>query len=357
MNTPLAPTDEHLDRATRAIRAGKLVGLPTETVYGVAANALDPGAVARLYAAKDRPRFNPLIVHIAARWADLDSLHTRGIIDLDALEPAGRAAAERLIVRWPGPLTLVLPRGPAVPELTTAGLDTVAVRCPDHPAAQALLGRLDVPLAAPSANRSGRISPTTAQAALDELGDRLELVLDGGPCVVGLESTVVHVHASGQVTLLRPGSLSRQTLESLLEAPVHTANHEHAPRSPGMTDRHYAPDALFLALPARCADLDAAQMSVLTPRLERARVIGVLCWTAEHAAATPRCLPGLQVHALALTHTGDPTEAARRLFGTLRALDALGADLLLAEPCPPGTEDHGLAHALRDRLRRATRDL
>jgi L-threonylcarbamoyladenylate synthase len=358
MTDVLPPTPEALDRAAAAVCDGALVGLPTETVYGVAANALDPAAVARIYAAKDRPAFNPLIVHVAATRATLDALSADGIIDVARMSPAAREVAARLASRWPGPLTLVLPRGPRVPLLTTAGLDTVAVRCPDHPVAQALLDRAGCPLAAPSANRTGRISPTTAEDAAAELGDRLALVLDGGPCAVGLESTVAHVDADGTVTVLRPGALTAEELAALAERPVRLAAEDgSAPRSPGMTSRHYAPDAPFFALPDRCCHLTAEVRATLAHVVERATRIGVLTWTAADAARAPRCWPHAQVHALALTTDGDPAEAARRLFATLRALDALGADVLLAEPCPPNGEATGLAHALRDRLARATRPL
>lgn len=358
MSPILPPTETNLDRAADLLQGGQLVGLPTETVYGVAANALDPAAVARIYAAKDRPSFNPLIVHVSAKRSTVEALERSGLVDVERLSPSARAIVERLTERWPGPLTLVLPRGPKVPDLTTAGLDTVAIRCPDHPVAQALLGRLDSPLAAPSANRSGGISPTTAQDVHDELGDRVAMVIDGGPCEEGLESTVVHIGHDGAVTLLRPGTLDRASLSALAGGPVLDADPQGgSPRSPGMGSRHYAPRSPFLALPARCVDLSAADRARLYERASKASVVGVLCWSAQDAASVPRCLPSAEVHALALTHLGDPQEAARRLFSTLRALDALGADLLLAEPCPPFADPQGVAHALRDRLQRATQPL
>ncbi|TVQ94914.1 MAG: threonylcarbamoyl-AMP synthase [Deltaproteobacteria bacterium] len=354
MSRVVPPTEPNLDAAAAHLRAGGLVGLPTETVYGVAAHALDTQAVSRIYAAKDRPSFNPLILHVPVEQANLAALDRAGLVRANALDPEAQRVVERLSERWPGPLTLVLPKGPRVPDLTTAGLDTVAIRCPDHPVAQALLRRLDQPLAAPSANRSGRISPTSPQDVLEELGDALGLILDGGPCAEGLESTVVHVGPAGSVTLLRPGTLDRATLERLTDGPVHISEADPArPRSPGLDHRHYAPQTPFLALPTRCGDLPEPLWRRLRERASRASVIGVLCWTAEDASRVPRCLPGVEVHALALTHHGDPHEGARRLFSTLRALDALGADLLLAEPCPPAVDPHGLDFALRDRLRRA----
>jgi L-threonylcarbamoyladenylate synthase len=357
MSRALAPSDDALDAAAQAVMRGDLIGLPTETVYGLAANALDPAAVAKIYAAKSRPSFNPLIVHVARERATLEALAEDGIVDATRLSSAAREAIQALYPLWPGPLTLVLPKGARVPDLTTAGLDTVAVRVPDHPVAQALLDRLSTPLAAPSANRSGRISPTEASHVIEELGGAVHLVLDGGPCAVGLESTVVHIHADGAVTLLRPGAVTAEALAQHLGRPVAVADvslSPHAtPRSPGMALSHYAPQAPLIALPTRLPELPAASRAELEPRLRTASVVGVLCWTAADAAAAPRCLPQVEVRALGLTHDGDLHEAARRLFATLRALDAMNADLLLAEPCPPDDETAGIGFAIRDRLGRA----
>ena len=344
--------------AADALRRGDLVGLPTETVYGVAASALDVQAVGRIYAIKDRPSFNPLILHVGAGSDPLDRLIAQGIVDGQALHEAARGIVRRLLAAWPAPLTVVLPRGAAVPDLTTAGLDTVAVRCPDHPVAQALLAAVGVPLAAPSANRSGRISPTTANDVVDELGDRLAWVVDGGPCRVGLESTVVHLAPDGALTLLRHGALDERALVELAGAPMAVVAHgDDRPRSPGMTSRHYAPATPFYALPTCLGDAPAPVRERIDALTRTASVVGVLCWTAADAHAATRSLPHHEVHAMALTAEGDAHEAARRLFGTLRALDALHADVLFAEPCPPAPNASGLAFALRDRLARATSPL
>lgn len=320
------------------------MGLPTETVYGLAARALDPGAVARIYAAKSRPTFNPLIAHVGS--ASLDALDGR-VIDLSQLHDEGRRTARRLTSLWPGPLTLVLPRGPAVPDLTTAGLDTVGVRCPDHPVARALLARVDGPLAAPSANRSGRISPTTADDVVRELGDAVQAVLDGGPCAVGLESSVVFIARDGAVTLLRPGATTRATLEQVLGRPVALADGDPSrPRSPGMTSRHYAPDTPFLLLPGPLQDHTDTVLAAIADR--NARRVALLAW-----GPTTPLLPGL-VEVQVLAPDGQARTAAHRLFAALRALDGLQADLLLAEPIPDSlVADGGLGHALRDRLARA----
>ncbi|MFT7521532.1 MAG: L-threonylcarbamoyladenylate synthase, partial [Kiritimatiellia bacterium] len=197
----LAPTGVNILRAAAAIAEGRLVGMPTETVYGLAASAIDASAVARIYAAKRRPSFNPLIAHVPASMGDLDALVEAGLVRADGFDPLAVQAVDMLIRDfWPGPLSIVLPVGPALPDLTCAGLDTVALRSPDHPVAQALLEAVSVPLAAPSANRSGRISPTRAEHVMAELGDHVDCVLDGGTCEVGLESTVVQLSCEGGLT-------------------------------------------------------------------------------------------------------------------------------------------------------------
>jgi len=357
MTVVLSPTDANLDRAAAALRRGQRVGMPTETVYGLAANGLDPRAVAGIYAAKERPRFNPLILHVVAR--SLHDLVSQGLVDAERLGPAGRQAASALVdAAWPGPLTLVLPHGPAVPDLTRAGLDTVGLRAPAHPVAQALIARAG-PLAAPSANRSGRISPTTAQDVLDELGDRVFAVLDGGPCTVGVESTVVHVGDDGTVTLLRPGAWSAQELTQVLGRPVQLASAPTAdtPRSPGMTSRHYAPDTPFHALPDRLPDLPPATLDSLRTRVA-GQPVALLCWHAADAARARTVDLGAPVDVVYVHAEGDLTATARGLYQTLRELDRRGAALLLAEPFPPAElGDQGLVHALRDRMARATTPL
>lgn len=309
MTTPCLPArdSESIQHAADLLRGGGLVGMPTETVYGLAADAGNADAVARLYAAKGRPRFNPLIAHVtgpemAARLVEIPKLARRL---MDAF--------------WPGPLTLVLPKKTDAPvcDLANAGLDTIALRAPAHPAAQALLRTLDRPLVAPSANPSGRISPTCAAHVLDELGERIEAVLDGGDCPVGLESTVIAV-LGDTATLLRPGGLARDAIEPLT-GPLASPGDTAAPASPGMLKSHYAPSA-----PVR---LDAHE----------ARAGEVLLGFGEIAGD------------LNLSATGDLAEAATGLFAALRKLDAMGAQAIAVAPIP----DQGLGEAINDRLRRA----
>jgi len=303
----LAPTDDALDRAAKILRAGGLVALPTETVYGLAADAADARAVARLYAAKGRPRFNPLIAHVADRAA------------------AGRIArftplADRLAgAFWPGPLTLVLERVPGgVCDLAAAGLDTLAVRVPAHPAARAVLERVGRPLAAPSANPSEAVSPTTAAHVAEGMGETIDLILDGGPCAVGLESAIVD--ARGEIgALLRPGGIARAELEAVA-GPLAAPDAAAGVAAPGMLKRHYAP-----ATPVR---LNAAE------KREGDVLLGF--------GGTPGA-------DLDLSPSGDLAEAAAALFACLRDLDARGATCLAVAPVP----EVGLGEAINDRLRRA----
>ena len=296
-------------RAAEALRAGRLVILPTETVYGLAADAADAAAVARLFEAKGRPRFNPLIAHVP----DMEAAERLALFDSRA-----RKLAEAF---WPGPLTLVLPfrNGAPVSDLARAGLDTVAVRAPAHPLAQAVLRAFGGPVAAPSANRSGRPSPTTVADALEETGGSAALALDGGPCAVGLESTVVAALAEG-LRLLRPGAVTRAEIEAFA-GPVLEAEAD-AKRSPGRMALHYAPDA-----PIRLnADGPGPGEAFLAwgPAPEGARV-----WSLS---------PGR-----------DLREAAANLFALLRAADRTRPRAIAVAPIP----EEGLGEAVNDRLRRA----
>ena len=297
-----------IERAVAALRAGGLVILPTETVYGLAADAADPRAVAAVYAAKGRPSFNPLIAHVA------DAATARRIATFDD-------RAERLAQAfWPGPLTLVLPIADeaAVCDLARAGLDTVAVRAPAHPLAHALLEAFGGPLVAPSANRSGRPSPTTFTDALEETGQAAAAALDGGPCRIGLESTVVALLDAPR--LLRPGAVTRAQIEALI-GPLSEAEAD-AKRSPGRLTRHYAPN-----LPLRLNATEARRDEVW---------LGFGRWGGAGG--------------FNLSAAGDLTEAAANLFAYLRAADrAEGASGIAVAPIP----DTGLGEAINDRLRRA----
>ena len=302
--------------AARVLAAGGLVAFPTETVYGLGADATNAEAVARLYEAKGRPSFNPLIAHVT------DAAAARALARFDP-------DAERLAAAfWPGPLTLVLPRRPDCPvaELATAGLDTIAVRVPSHPVARDILAAVGRPLVAPSANRSGHVSPTTAQHVLADLRGRIELIVDGGPTPMGLESTIVA--CLDPAVLLRPGALPRAQIERVVHLGESTSTHaDAAPVAPGQLASHYAPRAR-LRLHAQNVQTGEALLAFGPVAPEG----------AERAALM-----------LNLSARGDLIEAAANLFSHLRALDAAGAATIAVMPVPHA----GLGEAINDRLARA----
>jgi len=351
--TILTPSEDNVRRAADALLRGELVGMPTETVYGLAANAFDASAVARIFAAKDRPSFDPLIVHVVRPAGPLErevlsGLADEGIVEVSRLPQLARERADVLLRRfWPGPLTLILPRGRKIPDLVTSGLDTVAIRMPSHPVAQALLKVAAVPLAAPSANRFGRISPTTAAHVVQELGDRIGIVLDGGASAVGVESTVVAIAKDGTLTLLRPGGVSVEAIEATASVRLGkgavTAPPGVPAASPGLSAVHYAPRTPLHLLPGPPS---------LPPDATCVGLIGVFASSAEAAGAAAGIEKryGVPVVLRALTDRSDLEEAARNLFTLLRELDAGDVSVILAAP-PEGNE--GLALAIADRLRRA----
>jgi L-threonylcarbamoyladenylate synthase len=318
----LAASPEAIARAAQCLAAGGLVAFPTETVYGLGADAANPQAIARLYVAKGRPAFNPLIAHVA------DVAAARALARLDA-------AAERLAGEfWPGPLTLVAPKSQSCPvaELATAGLDTIALRVPAHPVAQALLAAFGGPVVAPSANRSGHVSPTTAAHVQADLSGRIDLVIDGGSTPVGVESTIVAC-LGGAPLLLRPGGVPREAIERALGEPLAPpprdapASSADAPQAPGMLASHYAPRAA-LRLRSTCVHPGEALLA-FGPNVP------------DGAAAASAVLN--------LSGRGDLIEAAANLFAHLRALDACGARIIAVMPVP----EEGLGAAINDRLARA----
>jgi L-threonylcarbamoyladenylate synthase len=298
--------------AARCLAAGGLVAFPTETVYGLGADACNGEAVARLYAAKGRPAFNPLIAHVA----DEAVARRLGALNTDAERLAGAF--------WPGPLTIVVPRRPDCPvaELALAGLDSLALRVPAHPLAQALLKAFGGPIVAPSANRSGHVSPTSAAHVLADLRGRIDLLLDGGPCPVGVESTIVA--CLDGPTLLRPGGVAREQIERVLGRALVVPAAPAAPLAPGMLASHYAPKArLRLNAQGACA--------------------------GEALLAFGPTVPSVNGAMLNLSARGDLVEAAANLFAHLRALDASGAGTIAVMPVP----HEELGEAINDRLSRA----
>jgi L-threonylcarbamoyladenylate synthase len=302
-----------ITEAAILIREGGLVAFPTETVYGLGADALNPEAVARIFWAKRRPSFDPLIVHICER-----AMLTRVA---SAVTPAAHDLMEAF---WPGPLTLVMGKGPRVPGIVTAGLDTVAVRMPAHPTAAALIAEAGTPIAAPSANRFGRLSPTSARHVSDQLGTEVDLILDGGSTPHGVESTIVD--ASNGLAVLRHGAVTIEALRAAGFEAIDAAGTTNHPSVPGQLPGHYAPTTpVVLAPPDEWGDLSQA---------------AVLGFTA----APTGCL-----RSEVLSPGGDMVEAASHLFEALHRLDAAGARVIYVEPVP----ETGLGRAIMDRLRRA----
>lgn len=310
-----------IGHAAALLKRGALVGIPTETVYGLAGNALDGAAVSAIFAVKNRPTFDPLIVHIhhweqAAKW-------------VTNIPPAAELLATAFL---PGPLTLLLDRKALIPDLVTAGSPLVAIRIPKHPMALALLEQLDFPLAAPSANPFGYISPTTAQHVETQLGGKIPYILDGGPCAVGLESTIVGFDPdTDQGIVYRKGGTPVEAIEHLI-GPVQVQAHSSSnPLAPGMLKSHYAPRVKILL----------GEIPSLLSQYEKQRV-GILAF--QHYS------PGVdKAHQVVLSPSGDLQEAARKLFGALRYLDNLQIDIILAELVP----EYELGRAINDRLKRA----
>jgi L-threonylcarbamoyladenylate synthase len=310
----VAATKESIARAAEALARGEIVAFPTETVYGLGANALDSSGVAKVFAAKERPRFNPLIVHVP------------GLDEAESYAAVNDTARKLIRAFWPGPLSLVLPRKKdcAIADLVSAGLDTIALRAPSHPVARALLEAAKLPIAAPSANRSGRISPTIAAHVEAELGTLPAMILDGGPCSLGLESTVLGVDGD-DVILLRLGALPREEIETVLGRKL--ANPEPGGRatSPGQLATHYAP---------------------LTPLRLNARSAK----KGEALLAFGPLAPDFAGPSINLSRRGDLVEAAANFFAALRSLDEAGVETIAVMPIP----SHGLGEAINDRLKRAS---
>jgi L-threonylcarbamoyladenylate synthase len=343
----LKPTPENLSLASEALLRGEVVAIPTETVYGLAGVALNPLALARIFGTKERPSFDPLIVHVGMGLKRVVELERHQLIDAKKFSLEARVIADRLMGEfWPGPLTLVLPKHESVPDLATSGLPTVALRMPKHSVPQALIAATGMPLAAPSANRFGRISPTSAQDVFDELGDRVDYILDGGRCEVGVESSVISISEDGSVTLLRPGGLALEQIEKSLGKPVLRSS-EKTIQGPGMLESHYAPRKPLLLLPSSLRELKALPEGwKLSGKIALLSIQG----SEEEASDQWRALTGSTPLGKSLSHSGDMNEAARNLFATLRFLDQSEASVIVAEPC---FVESGLGFAIGDRLRRA----
>jgi L-threonylcarbamoyladenylate synthase len=316
----LMKDNELIQRAAEIIRKGGIVAFPTETVYGLGADAFNPLAVARIFEAKRRPYFDPLIVHVA------------NPTDVKNLVKEIPSNAKKLIERfWPGPLTVVLLKKDDIPDIVTAGLSTVAIRMPNHPMALSLIIESRCPIAAPSANPFGYLSPTTAEHVREQLGDQVDLILDGGPCPIGVESTIISF-SEERTKLLRPGGVSLEEIESIIGKVEINPIEGDRPSAPGMLSKHYAPRTPIL-LNWNEKDLDQY----------RGKNIGLLTFQEPK-----NHLKFFFIEVL--SKKGDLREAAANLFAAIRRLDALNLDLIVADPIP----EIGLGRAIMDRLRRAS---
>lgn len=313
----MAETGTDIQKAKALLESGELVAIPTETVYGLAGNALNNLAIAKIFEVKDRPAFDPLIIHVP------DLLRASRYVQ-EIPEDARKLAK----AFWPGPLTLVLPKRPVIPDLVSAGLDTVGIRCPNHILTRGLLEIIDFPLAAPSANPFGYVSPTTASHVNDQLGDKIAYILDGGSCKVGIESTIIGFDGHSPV-IYRMGGLSLEEIEDVVgkvRVEQHTSSN---PKAPGQLKSHYAPSKKIIA-----GNIDELL------RTHRSKSVGVISFQKKY---------DLPFHVV-LSPTGSLSEAARNLFSALRTLDKMPVDLIVTEWVP----DNGIGRAINDRLRRAS---
>ena len=336
---PVHPEPSIIEHAVKVLRSGEVVVFPTETVYGLGADAFQPAALERIFAAKGRPFSDPLIVHIAEEKS-LELVTT-------SIPERAKQLAE---VFWPGPLTLILPRGPRVPRLVTAGLDTVAVRMPRHPVALALIRATGSPIAAPSANRFMHVSPTTAQHALADLDGRVPLILDSGPCEVGVESTVLDL-CSEVPRILRPGGVSLEALRGVLpdiQPPVRRTvkakGEEEAQIAPGQLLTHYAPAVPLLLFDGSLEAMRHAMLDELRHRHAVGESVGILIADEDGAA-----FEGSGAVIQMLGSADHPKQIATALFAGLRALETAGVNVILCR----NFDEYGLGLAIRDRLLKA----
>lgn len=332
------PDEERLKGAAKVLRDGGLVAFPTETVYGLGANALNEEAAQKIYAAKGRPSDNPLIVHIA---------------DFDAIDPLvariPEAAKKLMEAFWPGPMTLIFPKSGLVPYKTTGGLDTVAIRMPSDPVARALIRLSGVPVAAPSANTSGRPSPTTAEHVWQDMNGKIEVIVDGGPVGIGVESTIIDV-SGDEPLILRPGAVTREMVSAVLGIQVDLdpaikagpLKENIRPKAPGMKYRHYAPKADLTLVEGRTEDVTRAINQLAEEKIKEGFRVGIIC-TEETRQSYPKGM------VQSMGFRSKEETIAHNLYGVLREFDDLGADYIFSESF---SQDH-LGQAIMNRLTKA----
>lgn len=342
-----SPTSENIRKAVALLRNHEVIGLPTETVYGLAGRLSSIQALAKIFAVKERPTFDPLITHVALEKPRLSELNRWNLVDHQELSDRAIVRIDLLMKAfWPGPLTLVLPRTDRVPDLATSGLPEFAVRMPSHPVALELIRNLGEPVCAPSANRFGRISPTEARHVEADLGERIAMILEGGPCTLGIESTIVRIQPDGGVSLLRRGSVSIPKIEKVIGDTVPDAPKEAV--SPGRLDRHYSPDK-----PSYFTEVSFLKKMEIPGWVHALPAhLGFLCYQG-HPDELKKYYESYfekKVEIRVLSPSGESEEAARNLFRCMRELEKSPAETLFLE-LPPN--DLGLNPAIRDRLQRA----
>ncbi len=362
MTKILSPTLENINLIGEAIQSGEVVALPTETVYGLASDALNEKAVSQIFKLKQRPSFDPLIVHIGfqsfqPKTDNLENLEKQtNLINLKKIPKPIIPAIERLISSfWPGPLTIVFPKSKNVPEIVTSGLDTVGIRMPAHPIIQGVLNQTRCPLAAPSANRFGKISPTSAKAVVEELDGKIKWVLNGGICKKGLESTVIGIKSEKEFILLRPGAISveeiRKTLNDFSKISLKLTQSDSKIQSPGQLSRHYSPgqECILLKTTIETALKNNNLKNEIT---EFEGKVGILFFKEPpvHVVKQLAELRSDGIYYRILSVRGDYSEAAKNLFLRLRELDQAPIKKIWFEPCP---SEEGLGRAIQDRLKRA----
>lgn len=356
----LQPTEENIAKCAAALQAGELIGMPTETVYGLAGLAFQNESLLKIFSSKSRPHFDPLILHVALGKATTADLMCEGLFNPDEMSDEAIRKIDLLIRNfWPGALTLILPKKKIVPDLATSGLPSVAVRMPAHPVAIDLIRMADSPLCAPSANQFGRISPTTAEATLKEMDGKIPYILDGGPCLKGIESTIIEVTEDGDVKCLRLGSLEIEKIEALLGEKIKKISidaHEKNLKAPGQLQNHYAPKKPLYLLDRPLKELNS--LPSFFQNIKNPKKMGLI--TIQGNVEELRILANemfeCEVYPISLSEKGDWNECAKNLFSSLRSLDESDCEFILSEPITEKMRlENGLAYAIEDRLKKASK--
>lgn len=354
----LKPSAQSYKIARDALENGGIVAIPTETVYGLAANATSESAIEKIYKAKNRPMNNPLIVHVGSKFKTVRALVDKGWVAPEVLHtPLEKTANALMLSCWPGPLTMVLPKGPKLPAMVSAGLNTIGFRMPNHTCFLTLLDSIDYPLAAPSANRSNSISPTTADHVAKEIGDAIPFILDGGSCNVGVESTIIKILENGKAVVLRVGGLPLSQLKQYIDINDKLISEPKVLLAPGMQKTHYAPKTPLVLL---TAIFDYEDLYRFLNQLEKpTKRLGILALNSllqEGCVQLPAAITqsySITTHDLAKgDHEG--VSVARDLYGAMRSLDESDLDVILVDTCP---SKEGLWAAINDRLLRASTNI